>query len=450
MIHSVSSELAEPNGRTMIRSRIDGNLLPGVFVDAARAEIDLGFEAADSIGGDLRFNAWQIIPRLFGQCVDELADAKNDIIARCHHETALSVEVRLKPEFERMLMQLRLFASLAAARVPLDPRSVDADEVRQPRRPEMRSLRIGIGTVLVLEASNFPFAFGALGGDVGSALAAGCPVIVKSHPGHAGTTELLLQCFQRASAKVGVPAALLSLIHGAPHVVELAVKHPLLRGLAFTGSRRVGRAILQMASSRRRPLDEVSLEMGSINPVFVSARAMDDHVDQRARVLAASVLQGGGQFCTKPGLIVGPFGGFDCEFVRNLTYAVNAAQPVTLLTDGISNTWSESMERLGSTDRVMLLTHKRGSGDAAIPAIFGCSIQTFLSTPALAEEVFGPATILVSCGENEFSSLLDSLEGELTATLHFTDEDDALFPLPPAAFGLKSRAYYLQWHANRR
>ncbi len=401
------------------RSRVDGSLLDNNYRIATANEVMTTLQAAAEAYAAATLDFSKKIPTLLGLCEEEANSQRAVIIGQCSHETGLSIQSRLNPEFDRMLAQMRLFASLATDRVGLDPRI----STGAPPRPDLRSARIGIGPVFVMEASNFPFAFGVLGGDSCSALAAGCPVVVKSHPGHPGTSELLLQCFHRAAAKAGVPSAFLSMVHCDTDGVAAAIQHPDLRGLGFTGSRAVGRILRQLASARPRPLDEVSLEMGSVNPVFLTGRALQNSLS--AGLLANSVLAGGGQFCTKPGLLIAPFKSQGGQFVESFLAVLKAAAPVVLLSERISCSWEESLNRLGDLTSVETILPSFGLQDHGPygPCVCQTDIDSLAADNLLREEVFGPFCLLVDCPEDRFSHAANLFEGELTATLHFAEDE---------------------------
>ena len=233
-------------------------------------------------------------------------EADDALLARANEESGLPLE-RLRGERGRTVNQLRLFGKLIEEGSWVGARIDRADPNRKPApKPDLRRMLIPIGPVVVFAASNFPLAFSVAGGDTASALAAGCPVVVKAHPAHPGTSEWVGRIIQDAARETGMPAGVFSLLHGRSHDLGAAlVKHPLTKAVGFTGSLRGGRALFNVAAARPEPIP-VYAEMGSTNPVFLLPGALAERGKQIAEGLRQSVTMGVGQFCTNPGLIIGP------------------------------------------------------------------------------------------------------------------------------------------------
>lgn len=360
--------------------------------------------------------------------IAELIEANAATIQeRANQETALPL-ARLQGETARTCGQLRLFASLIEEGWWLDARIDHADPERKPLpKPDVRSMLTALGPVAVFSSSNFPLAFSVAGGDVASALAAGCPVIVKPHQGHLGTSELVAQCVQQAVKDCGAPEGTFSLLYGAGREVGIAlVKHPLVKAVGFTGSRVGGRALMDAAAARPEPIP-VYAEMGSINPVFILPGALKQNAEAVATGLHGSVTLGVGQFCTNPGLIFVEKTGSEA-FLQKLGALMSATAPGTMLTAELCASYREGIERFAKArgvSRAASVAADNGKGGAqAGAALFVTDAGAFLSNPGLMEEVFGPATLVVQCSSRaQMLTAAQKLEGQLTATLHGTSEE---------------------------
>jgi NADP-dependent aldehyde dehydrogenase len=343
------------------------------------------------------------------------------IIERANQETALP-PARLQGETVRTCGQLRLFASLIDDGWWLAARIDHADPNRKPLpRPDVRSMFVPLGPVAVFSSSNFPLA---------SALAAGCPVIVKPHHGHLGTSELVGLVVQQAARECSAPDGVFSMLCGPGREAGIAlVKHPLIKAVGFTGSRSGGRALMDAAAARPEPIP-VYAEMGSINPVFLLSGALQQNADAIATGLHASVTLGVGQFCTNPGLVFAETGPATQTFLQKLESLVAATPPGTMLTAELCAAYRAGVERFSNTPGVRRVTSSRGDAPAgeaeARAALFVTEADTFLRSPALMDEVFGPSTLVVRAGSREqMLAAAEKMEGQLTATLHGTPEDFA-------------------------
>ncbi len=328
-------------------------------------------------------------------------------------ETALP-EARLRGELARTTGQLRLFAGVAEDGSWVDARIEHADPARTPPKPDLRSMLRPLGPVAVFGASNFPLAFSVAGGDTASALAAGCPVVVKAHPAHPGTSEIAGRALARSVAACGLPAGTFALLFDDGHAVGTAlVQHPAIAAVGFTGSQRGGLALVDAAARRAVPIP-VYAEMGSVNPVFVLPGALAAHGPRLGLAHAASVTLGVGQFCTNPGLVFVPPGAE--LFIEALAAALAQGAAAPMLTEGIGHAYRAGVEHLRSTPGV---TAPGEVLPGAAPAVFTTDAATFRAHPHLAEEVFGPVTLVVACASvDEMEVLAQGLAGQLTATLH--------------------------------
>ena len=347
---------------------------------------------------------------------------------RANQETALP-PARLQGETARTCGQLRLFASLIESGWWLDARIDRGDPQRKPvPKPDVRSLLAPLGPVVVFSSSNFPLAFSVAGGDTAAALAAGCPVIVKPHHGHPGTSELVGLAVQQAARECGAPDGVFSMLYGAGREVGIAlVKHPLVSAVGFTGSRSGGRALMDAAAARPTPIP-VYAEMGSINPVFLLPGALQQNAETVASGLQASVTLGVGQFCTNPGLVFAENNSVTDAFLSQLQALMASTPAGTMLTAGLCAAYRKGVERFAAASGVRRAAGG-GAGSAggnaqADAALFVTSGETFLNNRGLMDEVFGPSTLVVQCGSREqMLQAARALEGQLTATVHGTSED---------------------------
>ena len=348
--------------------------------------------------------------------IDALAE---EIACRAHLETALPMP-RLRGEVARTTGQLRLFAGVLEEGSWLDARIDTAQPDRQPApRADLRSMLRPIGPVVVFGASNFPVAFSAAGGDTAAALAAGCPVIVKAHSAHPGTSELVATAIHQALAECSLPAGIYSLLYGAGSSTGATlVRHPKVRAVTFTGSLRAGRAIMDMAAARPEPIP-CFMEMSSGNPFYLLPSALANPVEM-ADGLFQSFTLGAGQFCTKPGIVFVTQSAAYEIFLKRLVERVAEAKPFTLLTRGISGDY-EKFSAHRATQSRLAAEAPLASEQPAAPArarLFTTTLDEFLAQPELAEEIFGPDTLLVLCSSpEEYRRSVPALAGQLTATV---------------------------------
>lgn len=344
----------------------------------------------------------------------EIVALGDELIATANRETHLP-EARLLGERARTVGQLAMFAGLVRDGAWVEARIDTARPDRLPApRPDLRRMLIPLGPVTVFGASNFPFAFSVAGGDTASALAAGCPVVVKAHPAHPQTSDFTAKAVLRAAERCALPSGVFALLHGGPEVSLELVRHPLLEAVGFTGSLSAGRALFDAAAARPRPIP-VYAEMGSVNPVFVLPGAASPSLAEK---LAASVTLGVGQFCTNPGVVVG-VGGKEWDDFGAATAAAVAAMPnAPMLTAGLADAYANGVRERDAAGV------KRETPKSAQGAVFSTTAAAFLADPTLAREIFGPETLLVACeNERELAAVAQSLEGQLTATVHGTPEE---------------------------
>ena len=349
-----------------------------------------------------------------------------DVVARAMRETGLPA-ARLTGELARTTGQLRLFAHVVRQG---DHRGVRIDPALPDRTPlprvDIRQRKVPLGPVAVFGASNFPLAFSTAGGDTASALAAGCPVVVKAHNAHPGTAELVGRAVADAVARCGLHPGVFSLVYGPGNAVGQAlVSDPAIQAVGFTGSRGGGLALVAAAAARPVPIP-VYAEMSSINPTILLDGALAGDVDPLAAAYLTSVTGSSGQLCTAPGLVFVPDGARGDAFVEAAGRAAAAAAGQTMLTAGIAGAWQDGVDTLAAQDDVRLV----GAGspgdtrNAPAPAVFASSVPTLLSNPVLQAEIFGAASLVVRYADaDELLSAVGRLEGQLTVTLHLTEAD---------------------------
>ncbi|OHU87989.1 MULTISPECIES: aldehyde dehydrogenase (NADP(+)) [Pseudoalteromonas] len=357
---------------------------------------------------------------------DEIEALGEALIHVTHEETNLPI-ARLQGERGRTLNQLRAFAqALEQSRNGvLDLAQEDlADPSRSPLpKPYTQLNYLPVGVVAVFGASNFPYAFSTLGGDTASALAAGCPVIMKSHTAHPATSELMTKAIDRAISKTNMPAGVFSMIQAKSYdIAHQLVAAPSVKAVGFTGSFNVAQKLMDTIAKRAERIPFYG-ELGSINPQLIFDERLVQQSEPLAQQLCQSLLMGNGQFCTSPGLWVVPTGSE--TFIETVKQQLNGSQSDTLLSPNIVNSYKQSIERLKATSGVSLLAqgHLLESFHANAH-LFATDADTYLANSELHEEVFGPCAMLVTYeNETQLSELVDNLQGQLTASIHGTEGD---------------------------
>ncbi len=395
------------------------------FSMATKEDVEAATAAAEAA-----FPIYSNLPREkraeFLEAIAEEIDALGETLTeRAMQESGLP-HARLTGERGRTSGQLRLFAKELRLGEYLRARIDHAIPDRQPApKPDLRLRMIPVGPVVVFGASNFPLAFSVAGGDTASALAAGCPVIVKGHSAHPGTSELVAGAIERAVAKTGMPAGVFSLINGAGNEVGSAlVSHPVVKAVGFTGSRGGGTALMKLAASRPVPIP-VYAEMSSINPVFLLPAALETRAEALGKAYIGSLTMGAGQFCTNPGLVLALESPALDRFLSAATEAVSGAAAQTMLTPGILKAYEQGVARWAAAPGLNQVAQgQEGSASCGRAALFTMTGADFIADPSHAEEVFGAASLLVRCATiEELLKVVSLLEGQLTATLHLDDAD---------------------------
>ncbi|ADB52369.1 aldehyde dehydrogenase family protein [Conexibacter woesei] len=406
-----------------------GRPSPLRFREASAADVAAAAEAAAVAFRAVREWPPERFGRLLRGVATELERAERPLLATADGETALGT-VRLRGELARTTGQLRAFAAHVESGAHLDVIVAPPRPDAEPPQPDLRRMLVALGPVAVFEASNFPFAFGVAGGDTAAALAAGCPVVVKAHEAHPATAHLCAAAVTAAVAAAGAPPGLFSLLHGRSHAVGRAlVEAPEIAAVGFTGSSAGGRALLDAAARRPQPIP-VYAEMGSVNPLLVTAAALAERGTAIADGLADSIALGAGQFCTSPGLVLVPHGADGDAFAARLATALDGRAVGALLTAGMRDRLVRDVAALSAREDVTLLAGDRGAdgggadgaapgGFRFTPALLSADAEALVRDPALADEHFGPvALVLRYDGGSGAARALAALPGQLTVTLH--------------------------------
>lgn len=367
---------------------------------------------------------------------ERLEMAGDELLEVAHRETSLPLP-RLTGERARTCGQLRMFAELISSDRWLDVRIERADPGRQPQpKPDLRRTQTPLGPIAVFAASNFPLAFSVPGGDTASALAAGCPVVLKAHPGHPITSQMGAEAISQAVKACGLPEGTFSMVTGGPEVGRELVLDDRIYGVAFTGSLRAGRAIYDLAARRKRPIPVFS-EMGSVNPVFLLPGAMEARSSQIAKGFADSLVLGVGQFCTNPGLLVVEESPQLETFLQIVADHLRQVTPGRMLYPALSDAYEAGTAKLAAKPSLSSLLVGKGTS----PALFSVSAEEFLQDEELKEELFGPAATVIRCKDlGQMVQIAEWLEGQLTATVHFEEEDgDAVETMLPSLVKMAGR-----------
>jgi len=356
----------------------------------------------------------------------KLEDLRLQITARLQAETGLP-EARANGELSRTTGQLRMFAQVVRDGVFHGVRLDAGDQDRTPLpKPDLRQRRIALGPVAVFGASNFPLAFSVAGGDTASALAAGCPVIVKAHNAHPGLSEIVGSAITEAVAECGLDAGVFSLIYGpGAQIGQALVADPVVKAVGFTGSRGAGTALMEVAAARQVPIP-VYAEMSAINPVIVLPGALSS--EGLASAFVTSLMGSSGQLCTAPGVVFVPRSEAGDSFVTEVKELISAQPGQTMLTPSIAKALKDGVDRVGGSNNVELLSAgvEGPNENAPRPMVFETSAETFATNEQVREEIFGAASLIVRFGTlDDLEASLEKMEGQLTATFQLTEADAA-------------------------
>jgi len=411
------------------------HLIAGARVDAdpVRA-VDLAAEAAEVAFEDFAHRSADQRASFLEAIAEKIAARAETIVPVAMAETALP-EMRLRGEIGRTTGQLRLFAEHIRTGRHLDLRHDPAEPDRRPLpRPDLRLMQVAVGPVAVFGASNFPLAFSVAGGDTASALAAGCPVVVKEHSAHPGTSQIVAEAVIAAVEATRMPAGCFSMIRAAGRSAGTAlVTHPLIRAVGFTGSIAGGKALFDLCAARPEPIPFFG-ELGAVNPMFVLPGALSQRAETLGREWAASLTLGVGQFCTNPGLVILPAGPDAARFLSAATEALAAVAPQPMLTEGIASAYHEGIAAQRGLPGITCLLEVPANGRLAGPNLAQVGGSDFLAEPLLAEEIFGPAGLVVLAEDAaQMREIARALQGQLTVTLQLDAADhpqaQALLPV---------------------
>ena len=413
-----------------------------VFPDASPSAIAKAMEDAWFCFGDFRGKPGLERAAFLRSIARNLEKDADELLALADLETSLGPD-RLGFELTRTVAELRSFAALADSGKWEEPRVEKAEPDRTPLpKPGMRTVNLPVGPVVVIGACNFPFAISVVGTDTASAMAVGCPVIVKAHPDHAGTCEALAEKVRSALERTGMPAKAFQLLHGVDHAVTRGlVEHPRTACVAFTGSLKGGHALMKIANGRPKPIP-FHAEMGSLNPVFILPHALERKGEELAEGYVAAVNLYAGQMCTKPGLLALIDGPGLNSFLESIRQAIRSAAPLDMLNRTVFENFNAVTRDLLSSLE-LVASNENAPGQRSRPAlcrIFQVKGREFMKNQDLRSEAFGPASIIVRCSDQEeLMQLARSMEGSLTATIHAHTDDaplaQALFPLIESRVG---------------
>ena len=416
-------------GREAVIKGIDpasGKELEPAYGGADAADLERACALAHAAFDSYRETSLEVRARFLETIADKILGIGDALIERAMQETGLP-RARLEGERGRTMGQLKLFAGVVREGSFLDLRHDPAMPDRKPLpRSDLRLRNIAVGPVAVFGASNFPLAFSVAGGDTASAFAAGCPVVVKAHPAHPGTSELVGRAIQAAVKECALPEGVFSMLYGAGNWLGGAlVADPRIKAVGFTGSRGGGLALMKIAAQRPEPIP-VYAEMSSINPVLVLPNAMKNRGEAIAKAFVASLTMGAGQFCTNPGLLLGEEGALLDAFAGTVAEGLSASAPATMLTPGIAQAYRSGVDKIAKNPKVKTVARGQAATapHAGQSAFFATDAKSFAADHALREEVFGASSVLIRCPDvDTMRAILEDLEGQLTITLQMDPED---------------------------
>ena len=425
----IGSQRVKKSETFFASSPATGQKLEPGFSAAGAEEIERACNLAWAAFHTYRELDIELRARFLETAADQIMALGDELLERAHAESGLPI-ARLTGERGRTVGQLRLFADEIRKGgwmgIRIDPAMPD----RKPLpRSDLRLRKIPLGPVVVFGASNFPLAFSVAGGDTAAALAAGCPVIVKGHSAHPGTSDLVAQALTAAVKICQLPEGVFSLLNGNSRALGAGlVAHPYVKAVGFTGSRAGGLALIKIANERPEPIP-VYAEMSSINPVVLLPGALSTRAEALGKEFVSSLTMGVGQFCTNPGLVIAMEGPELDSFVASASAALGQVPPATMLTAGIHAAYEKGVEKLLGHARVKALA--RGAESTGMHcgrgALFSIAAEDVVKHPEVTEEVFGASSMVVRCAnEKQLLDALEHLEGQLTATIHMTDDDVAV------------------------
>ncbi|MGJ8679524.1 aldehyde dehydrogenase (NADP(+)) [Paraglaciecola sp.] len=424
-----NQRLSGSNSAIYATNPATGEQIEPAFNGSSKKDVIEACKLAESIFDTFRNIALEQRANFLECIADEILALGDTLVQRAMAESGLP-QMRIEGERGRTMGQLKLFASVVRVGNWVDARIDPALPNRTPLpRSDIRLRHIPLGPVAIFGASNFPLAFSVAGGDTASALAAGCPVVVKAHSAHPGTSELVGKAIIKAANKCNMPEGVFSLLFASSNEIgtEL-VAHPAIKAVGFTGSRAGGLALMNIAANRPEPIP-VYAEMSSINPVFLLPNALKKNATSLATGFVGSLTLGAGQFCTNPGLVIGLASDALDQFIIQTQSDVTNAPAQTMLTEGIHKAYTSGTNQLETNQHVSSVANGIQSDEPnrCQAKIFKATAESFLADPGLTDEVFGSTSLVISCqSEQEMLSVAEHLEGQLTATMQLDDEDTEL------------------------
>jgi alpha-ketoglutaric semialdehyde dehydrogenase len=396
-----------------------------LFNDATPDEINIAMELAEIASRDYKKYSLKQRAGFMKAIAAALNNADEELIATAMAETHLPA-ARLQSEKDRTVFQLTSYANACEKGDWMHVTIDTADEKRKPSKPSIRKMMVPIGPVVVFGASNFPFAYSTAGGDTACAFAAGCPVIVKAHPAHSNTSQMVAQLILKAAEECNMPKGIFTHIHGASvEVGKQLVQHTLTKAVGFTGSLAGGRQLFDWGNQRKEPIP-VFAEMGSVNPVFLLPLKLKNEWDEIAEMYAGSITLGVGQFCTNPGLIIGIESDGLNHFISALAQKIKKISPAPMLHPGIAKAFHEKKQNALLQIGVEKISQSATNAkeNEGMPTIATTSAQNFLENPLLHQEIFGPYSLIIQCkNDDEIFEVAKAMEGQLTTTLMATIDD---------------------------
>jgi 2,5-dioxopentanoate dehydrogenase len=396
------------------------------FIEATPEEVQQSLEMAQEAFSNYRNSTQKSRAEFLLQIKAELELSKESILTCYQLESGLA-QVRAQGEFDRTINQIVAFSEMLANNQLFSETIHQGDKNRLPiPQPRLRKTMLPIGPVVVFGASNFPFAYSTAGGDTVSALSAGCPVIVKAHPMHPATGELVARAISKAVSKTKMPKGVFSYILASGHEIgKLLVENPIVKGVGFTGSIRGGVALHKIAQQRIEPIP-VFAEMGSCNPLLVGNEILDKEMDFWTSNLCNSITGSAGQFCTKPGWIFIQNGKMGDAFVETLVSKMNLLEPFCMLHPTIHSNFEKGLQIIQKENGVSTLTELKVNQKAnhGVPTLHQTTLQNFKNNELLQEELFGPCSMVIRYEDmNELKSFIDSMQGHLTGTFLLTPDE---------------------------
>ena len=420
----VGSKLSADGSKVInAENPVNGETLTGDFIEATESEINKSCELAKDAFEIYRNKSGKERAAFLRKIAEKVMDLGDELVERAMEETGLP-EGRIRGERGRTCGQLNLFADVAEEGSWVNARIDQAIPNREPLpKPDVRYMERAIGPVAVFGASNFPLAFSTAGGDTASALAAGCSVVLKAHPAHPGTAELVASAAISAAKECDMPEGIISMVHGLSHNVgQTLVEHPAIKAVGFTGSIPGGRAIFDIAARRPEPIP-VYAEMGSSNPVFILPQALQTKMADITSGMSGSICLGAGQFCTNPGMTILLESAESEELISKLADALSNSPAGTMVHSSIKNGYEKELNAKLEASGVELVARSSATTDnpatAAQPTLFRTSYANYKNNPELNKEVFGPCTFVITCKDKaELVEFIEGLEGHLTSTVH--------------------------------